>query len=240
MSNPPRLVLASASPARAGLLRASGVEPIIRVADVDEDALVAAHAAAHGPASVAESVQLLAQAKAEKVAAEVFAPADGPTDGGAPPPAGAATDVPTAVLGCDSLLEVAGEALGKPHTPDRARERWQRIRGRSGVLHTGHHLITATGRTAAATSHTTVHFAEVTDAEIEAYVATGEPLTVAGAFTIDGYGGAFIRRIEGDHHGVMGLSLPLLRELLADVGLAWVDLWTHPNPASITGDTLGG
>ena len=226
----PRLVLASASPARAGLLRASGVDPIIQVADVDEDALVAARVTAHGPASVAESVQLLAQAKAEKVAAEVFAAADGPTDGNAPPPAAALTDRPVAVLGCDSLLEVGGEALGKPHTPERARERWQRIRGRSGVLHTGHHLITAAGLAGAATSHTTVHFAEITDAEIEAYVATGEPLKVAGAFTIDGYGGAFIRRIEGDHHGVMGLSLPLLRELLADVGLSWVDLWRPGDP----------
>ena len=221
----PRLVLASASPARAELLRASGVDPIIRVADVDEDALVAARATAHGPTSVAESVQLLAQAKAEKVAAETFAAAERLTDGGAPLPAPARADEPAAVLGCDSLLEVGGEALGKPHTAERARERWQRIRGRSGVLHTGHHLITAAGQAAASTSHTTVHFAEVTDAEVEAYVATGEPLKVAGAFTIDGYGGAFIRRIEGDHHGVMGLSLPLLRELLSQVGLAWVDLW---------------
>lgn len=226
----PRLVLASASPARAELLRASGVDPIIRVADVDEDALVAARATAHGPTSVAESVQLLAQAKAEKVAAETFAAAERLTDGGAPLPAPAPADEPAAVLGCDSLLEVGGEALGKPHTSERARERWQRIRGRSGVLHTGHHLITAAGQAAAATSHTTVHFAEVTDAEIDAYVATGEPLKVAGAFTIDGYGGAFIRRIEGDHHGVIGLSLPLLRELLSQVGLAWVDLWRPGDP----------
>ncbi|WP_147919563.1 Maf family protein [Ruania zhangjianzhongii] len=229
----PRLILASASPARAGLLRGAGVDPIIQVADVDEEALTAAHTAAHGPISVAESVQLLARAKAEKVAAEIFAATEGPTDGGAPLPAAFPADGPTAVLGCDSLLEVDGEALGKPHTPERARERWQRIRGRSGVLHTGHHLITASCE-AGATSHTTVDFAEITDAEIEAYIATDEPLEVAGAFTIDGYGGAFIRRIEGDHHGVMGISLPLLRDLLGQVGLTWVDLWRHRPAPGLT------
>src|SRR5699024_8953816 len=165
MSARPRLVLASASPARAALLRAAGVDPTIRVAEVDEDALVAAHTTKHGRATVAETVQLLARAKAEHVADEVFGAADTRTgDGGAGAAdtrtgAGGAAGYPAAVLGCDSLLELDGEALGKPHTPERARERWRRIRGRTGVLHTGHQLITPAGETAAATSHTTVHFA---------------------------------------------------------------------------------
>lgn len=229
----PRLVLASASPARAALLHSAGVEPIIRVAGVDEDALVTAHTAAHGPASVAESVQLLARAKAEQVAGEIFTDERPVADEAAAPHRDEGEVV--VVLGCDSLLELDGEALGKPHTAERARERWRRIRGRAGVLHTGHHLISATGTAAGATSHTTVHFADVTDAEIEAYVATGEPLQVAGAFTIDGYGSAFITRIEGDHHGVIGLSLPLLRTLLADLDLTWVDLWRHGDPPPSAG-----
>lgn len=234
----PHLVLASASPARAALLRAAGVEPQILVAGVDEHAVLAAHADAGGPASVAEAVQLLATAKAEAAADQLWpqgpARAAGPaTAGSAAPTASTATPTtstppgPVVVLGCDSLLEVDGQALGKPHTPERARERWRHIRGRSGVLHTGHQLITSAGR-ASGVSSTTVHFADVTDAEIDAYVATGEPLQVAGAFTIDGYGGAFITSITGDHHGVMGLSLPLLRDLLGAVGLAWTDLW-HPS-----------
>src|SRR5699024_2307731 len=215
----PRLVLASSSPSRAALLRGAGVEPVVQSADVAEDAVLAKHTATHGPASVAESVQLLATAKAEAVAAQLWP--DGPL------PVGDQPTAPTAVLGCDSLLEVDGEGLGKPHTAERARERWQQIRGRSGVLRTGHQLIAAAGR-AAGTSSTTVHFAAVSDAEIEAYVGCGEPLEVAGAFTIEGYGGAFISGIEGDHHGVLGLSLPLLRELLPAVGLSWTDLWQPP------------
>lgn len=213
----PQLVLASASPSRAALLRGAGVEPVIEVAQVDEDAVLAAHTAGNGPVSVAESVQLLATAKAEAVAARLQLTGGGPAGFDTGP-------APVVVLGCDSLLEVDAEALGKPHTAERARERWRRIRGRSGVLHTGHQLISSTGR-AAGTSSTIVHFAELSDTEIEAYVATGEPLEVAGAFTIDGLGGAFITGIEGDHHGVMGLSLPLLRDLLPAVGLSWIDLW---------------
>src|SRR5699024_9959820 len=195
---PDQLVLASASPARAALLRGAGIEPVIHVSHVDEEAELAAHA----PSTVAASVQVLARAKARAVAAEL-APAM--------PPAG------PLVLGCDSLLEFQGQGLGKPHTPERAIQRWRRIRGRSGELHTGHHLC-AGGRQSGGVSSTRVHFAEVTDAEIEAYVATDEPLHLAGAFTIAGYGGAFITGIEGDHDGVIGLSLPLLRELLPQVG----------------------
>ncbi len=139
--------------------------------------------------------------------------ADGITDG-------------SLVLGCDSVLDLDGEALGKPDDADVAVRRWQAMRGRSGVLRTGHCLRdTAAGTRAAATASTVVHFADVTDAEIAAYVATGEPLEVAGAFTIDGLGGAFVTGIEGDHHNVVGLSLPLLRDLLGELGHAWTDLW---------------
>jgi septum formation protein len=130
------------------------------------------------------------------------------------------------VLGCDSVLELDGVALGKPHDAADAVRRWQAMRGRSGVLHTGHAVRdTANGRDAAALGSTVVHFADVSDAEIAAYVDSGEPLQVAGAFTIDGLGGAFVTRIEGDHHNVVGLSLPLLRELLAELGHGWTELW---------------
>ena len=118
------------------------------------------------------------------------------------------------VLGCDSVLELDGDTHGKPASAEEA------------ILHSGHSLHdVATGRTAAATASTTVHFADISDAEILAYVATGEPLYVAGAFTIDGLGGAFVTGIEGDHHNVVGVSLPLLRDLLGELGHAWVDLW---------------
>ena len=139
-------------------------------------------------------------------------------------------DVPDGalVLGCDSVLELDGEALGKPDDADDARARWRSMRGRSGVLHTGHALRDG-DRVAAATASTTVHFADVSDEEIDAYVATGEPLHVAGAFTVDGLGGAFVTGIEGDHHNVVGLSLPLLRDLMAELGHSWTSLWA-PRP----------
>jgi septum formation protein len=125
------------------------------------------------------------------------------------------------------VLDLDGEALGKPGTPEEATRRWQAMRGRTGTLRTGHSLVdTATGRTVSATASTTVQFADVTDEEIDAYVATGEPLHVAGAFTVDGLGGGFVTRIEGDHHNVVGVSLPLLRELVRDLGHAWTGLWT--------------
>ena len=137
-------------------------------------------------------------------------------------------DVPAdaLVLGCDSVLELDGEALGKPDSAADATARWQAMRGRTAVLHTGHCLCEAsTGRVAAATASTTVHFTDVSDKEIAAYVATGEPLWVAGAFTIDGLGGPFVTGIEGDHHNVVGVSLPLLRELVAELGHTWTSLW---------------
>lgn len=205
-----RLVLASGSPARLATLRAAGIEPEVIVSDVDEDAALAAAARTRGHRlSVPEQVALLADRKAGAVAT-------GMPDG--------ATGL---VLGCDSLLEVAGQAFGKPATAQLAKARWLAMSGGSGTLYTGHHLIDlATGRFAAATSATVVHFAELSEAEIDAYVATTEPLAVAGAFTIDGIGGAFVRGIEGDHHGVVGLSLPLLRDLMGELGLNYTDLWS--------------
>lgn len=191
-----RFVLASASPARLATLRAGGVEPEVVVSDVDESAITAP--------SVAELVGLLATAKARAVAARLGAAA--------------------LVLGCDSLLELDGVPLGKPGTPDEATRRWHLQRGRSGVLHTGHTLIAADGREITEVGSTTVRFADVTDAEITAYVDTGEPLQVAGAFTVDGLGGWFVEAIEGDHHNVVGLSLPLLRRMLGRLGLSLTDL----------------
>jgi len=131
------------------------------------------------------------------------------------------------LLGCDSMLELDGQIYGKPVDAAEATTRWRAMRGRSGVLHTGHWLMDERGVPAmlGATSSTTVRFADLSDEEIDAYVATGEPLAVAGAFTIDGLGGPFVERIEGDHHGVVGLSLPLLRELLGEVGVSIPDLW---------------
>jgi septum formation protein len=201
-----RLVLGSASPARLATLRSAGVHPDVVVSGVDESQVRLAD-----PAGLAEELaRLNARAVAEEVAAR-------PQDGEQPP----------LVVGCDSVLELDGEALGKPGDPDEARSRWQAMRGRSGVLHSGHCLRdVATGRVAAATGSTTVHFADVSDDEIDANLATGEPLDVAGAFTIDGIGGAFVTGIEGDHHNVVGVSLPLLRELVLELGHGWPDLWT--------------
>jgi len=197
------LVLASASPARLTTLRSAGVEPVVIVSGVDEDQVDGLPPAEH-------ALQL-AELKSAAVAAR--------------------DDVPTGalVLGCDSVLELDGEVLGKPDDAADATARWQRMRGRSGVLHTGHALHDpASGRVAAATASTVVHFADVTDDEIAAYVATGEPLHVAGAFTVDGLGGPFVTGIEGDYHNVVGLSLPLLRELMAELGRSWTELWAGP------------
>ncbi|MEU5428852.1 nucleoside triphosphate pyrophosphatase [Streptomyces olivoreticuli] len=194
-----RLVLASQSPARLGLLRNAGLAPEVIVSGVDEDAITAP--------TPAELARVLAEAKAGAVAARAEA-------------AGAL------VVGCDSVLELDGLALGKPADAEDATARWKSMRGRSGVLRTGHCVIdTATGRSTSATASTTVRFGEPTDAEIAAYVASGEPLHVAGAFTLDGRSAPFVEGIDGDHGNVIGLSLPLLRRLLADLDTPITDLW---------------
>ena len=199
----PRLVLASASPARLSTLRRAGLSPEVEVSGVDEDTIRAD--------TVQDLVAALARAKAEAVASRRGGAGQMPAD--------------TVIIGCDSMLELDGLALGKPVDAADARHRWRFMRGRSGVLHTGHHLVRLpVGGTRTATASTTVYFADLDDAEIEAYVATGEPLAVAGAFTIDGLGGPYVTRIEGDHHNVVGISLPLLRLLLADLGVSWTSL----------------
>jgi septum formation protein len=194
------LVLASASPARLATLKAAGIEPSVVFSGVDESQVTGL-----GPSELALR---LAELKCAAVAGEVSGD--------------------RLVLGCDSVLELDGLALGKPADADAAVARWQAMRGRSGVLHTGHCLRdTSSGRQAVGTGSTVVHFADVTDDEISAYVESGEPLQVAGAFTIDGLGGAFVTGIEGDHHNVVGLSLPLLRDLVAELGHRWTDLWSR-------------
>ncbi|MFW7414383.1 Maf family protein [Demequina sp. SO4-18] len=204
-------VLASQSPARLSTLRSAGIEPHVIVSDVDEDAVLA-HARAEAglglPLALGDQPYLLARAKVDDVVAR---------------------HAPDAiVLGCDSMLEFDGEILGKPGTADVARQRWRAMRGRTGVLHSGHALVdnraerrAETGQPTLAgdTSSTVVHFADLSDTEIDAYVATGEPLGVAGAFTVDGLGGPYVERIDGDFHGVVGVSLPLLRRLLRGLGV---------------------
>lgn len=202
------IVLASASPARHTTLTRAGVHPEVIVSGVDEDAAIAAAREQHGELDAADVALTLARAKAEQVSRE--------------------HDVHALVLGCDSVLELDGDIFGKPYSSQVAVERWQAMRGRSGTLHTGHWLIDdrddGTGATLGATASTLVHFAELSDAEIAHYVSTGEPLHVAGGFTVDGLGGPYVTGIEGDYHAVVGLSLPLLRDLLGELDLHWHDL----------------
>jgi septum formation protein len=195
-------VLASASPARLTTLRNAGLDPKVIVSGVDESQV-----SGIPPADLALR---LAELKCQAVAERSDVPGD------------------ALVLGCDSVLELDGEALGKPGDAVEAVSRWHAMRGRSGVLHSGHCLRdVASGEQRSATASTTVHFADLDHDEIEAYVATGEPLHVAGAFTVDGLGGGFVTGIEGDHHNVVGVSLPLLRELVRDLGHRWTDLWAR-------------
>ncbi len=165
---------------------------------VDEDALVAEQK----PTNIQEMTLLLARAKAEAVKFDGL------------------------VLGCDSALLFDGEMLGKPHHPEVAIARWQKMRGQTGLLCSGHWLIDGnTGKASGKVTQTSVSFANLSDDQIHKYVATGEPLQVAGAFTIDGIGGAFIERIDGDYHTVVGLSLVALRELVTDLGHDYQSLW---------------
>ncbi|MBF6168212.1 septum formation inhibitor Maf [Streptomyces gardneri] len=206
-----RLILASASPARREVLRSAGIDPIVRVSAVDEDAVAAALPEGTPPQVV---VVELARAKAAAVVAGI--------------PESAADCV---VVACDSMLLVDGELQGKPHTPEVARARWGDMAGRSADLVTGHCVVRMRDGqiTAEAVdcSSTTVHFAKPEPDELDAYIATGEPLQVAGAFTLDGLGGWFVDRIDGDPSSVIGIGLPLLRRLLGDVGISVTQLWGH-------------
>ena len=224
-----RLLLASGSPSRLRLLHEAGIEPLTAVPAVDEEALEAAHP----QATVRELVTLLARAKAHAVLPRVPALL---TDED--------TTAEVVVVACDSVLELEGSPVGKPHTAERTRALWQRMAGSSPVLWSAHWVGVLTrdaagsDRTASgwrlrdsreAAGQTRVHLASPTERELEDYIATGEPFEVAGALTIDGLGGAFVRGIEGDHHNVIGLSLPLLRDLLAEMGVPWTSLWNRPS-----------
>lgn len=213
----PRLILASSSPARKKLLEDAGVAFTVIVSDVDEDAALEqaqreAYERKLGPITPAQTAQLLAKAKAQAVAA-------------LPESAGAL------VLGCDSVFELDGQAYGKPGTAEQALERVTAMSGRSGLLHTGHWLIdTRQGPQqnlpeASELRTTIVHFDAMSSAEAERYIATGEPLGVAGSFTLDGFGSAFIRGIEGEYHTVVGLSIHALRTMLSSLGVSITDIW---------------
>lgn len=208
-----RVCLASTSPARLALLRQAGIEPETLSPRVDEEAVIAAVQAERSSALPApEHVSLLAREKAADVAARVGADFDG------------------IVIGGDSMFELAGDILGKPYAPEVAIERWRRMRGTTGVLHSGHSVIRVRPGSAPQERHAvaaaSVSFAaDVTDEEIAAYVATGEPLQVAGAFTVDGLAGAFIHRVEGDPSTVVGMSLSTLRGLVRELGVSWQELW---------------
>jgi septum formation protein len=205
-----KLVLASASPARQALLTAAGIEATVIVSGVDESVV--------GSTQPEVLCGTLARMKANAVAERIRRSGE----------AGAGRVL---VLGCDSVLAFDGQILGKPDDIEDARKRWYAMRGRTGVLHTGHCLIdlpheaNLAGAAVEAVASTTVHFADLADAEVEAYLATGEPIHVAGAFTIDGLGGPFIDRIEGDPSTVIGLSLPTLRHLLGRLDLTVMSLW---------------
>ncbi|MGF3055860.1 Maf family protein [Microbacterium sp. YY-01] len=211
-----RVCLASTSPARLMLLRQAGIEPVALAPDVDEDE-VTREASSARELSISENVLLLAQAKAAEVARrvhEVYPDFDG------------------VVIGGDSMFALDDKVFGKPHTAERATERWHSMRGRTGVLHSGHSVVrVAPGsppQERSAVAEASVTFVDdISDAEIDAYVATGEPLGVAGAFTVDSLGGAFIERVEGDPSTVVGMSLSTVRRLVAEVGVSWTDLWNR-------------
>lgn len=213
-------VLASSSPSRLSLLRQAGIEPVVIRPEVDERNVVELTS----PQSVAEEVELLARTKGHAVLATLTA---GEHDF-------ALGDADTCVLiAGDSMLELDGESVGKPGDAQATTEVWKRLRGRSATLHSGHFIAvvrkTADGwaqdQVREGVGSTVLHAADVSDAEIDAYCSTGEPFHVAGALTIDGYGSAFVESLEGDHTNVIGLSVPLARKLVTEMGIAWPDLW---------------
>lgn len=212
------LVLASASPARLAVLRAAGVQPVVRVSAVDEDALIAELGqSGHAPPDAV--VTALARAKAADVVATLAAAGE----------LERALLHDAVVVGCDSMLHIGGALVGKPGTVEVARQRWSAMAGGSGELLTGHSVLrvrdgAVTGE-ATGVGRTVVHFADPSEAELQAYLATGEPLRVAGSFTLDGLGGWFVDGIEGDPSSVIGIGLPLLRGLLDEVGVAVHTLW---------------
>ncbi len=224
-----RLILASQSPARTKLLTDAGIAHDVLVSDVDEDAVQARY----GVTDPHDTALLLARAKAEAVAS--LPAADG-----------------ALVIGCDSVFEFDGEAHGKPYTADVARERMLRMSGSMGILHTGHWLVDCrdtdaaepagrgSGATLGSVSSAEVHFMDMSGAEIDAYIATGEPLHCAGSFTIDGYGGAFIRKVDGDPHAVVGLSISALRGLLGHAGVGITELWDASRGGSAGGSAADG
>jgi septum formation protein len=194
----PRIVLASASPSRQRLLRSAGLNPEIRVSGVDEED------PRYQGLSPKELVIALAIVKAHTIKREI--------------------DFPALIIGCDSTFEFAGESLGKPLTAEIARERAQKLSGKSGILHTGHCVIdTSKDIEYSDVASTKVYFSKMSDAEIDSYIATGEPLQVAGGFTLDGLSAPFISAIEGDAANVIGLSLPLLRRAFIELGYNWFD-----------------
>jgi len=200
------VLLASASTSRYKLLIDSGISPLVQVSDVDEEAIATELALP----TTSELVVALAKAKGEAVAKNITVTAD--------------TNI--LMIAADSMLEFDGVSYGKPGTPEIATQRWKAMRGKTGYLHSGHwvkDLVTGEVRMGVAGAH--VHFGEVSDAEIAAYVASGEPLGVAGGFTHEGRSSAFITRIDGDVAAVAGMSMLLLRELTRDMGIAWTSLW---------------
>lgn len=221
------VVLASTSPSRLEILRTTGITPQVVGSHVDEDAIEAAH----GNTPIRDLAQVLARAKGEAVVARLL-------DGSVPVvPTVDGRDEPTTLVlfASDSILELDGRAIGKPHTPEATREVWTAMGGRAADLHTGHFVARldrespttpwSLTSTAEAPATSRIHTVRPSPAELEAYIATAEPFEVAGALTIDGYGGAFVSRIEGDHHNVIGLSLPVLRDLVTSLGLFWPSLW---------------
>jgi septum formation protein len=214
-----RVVLGSASTGRLRVLRNAGIDPLVAVSGVDEDAVIDRL----GPdADPAEVVSTLAEAKADAVRAGL----------------GRQVSADCVVIGCDSMLYVDGQLCGKPGTAQEAHRRWQSMAGRDGRLFTGHSVLrvrdAAVHGRATAAEVTTVRFGVPTDAELEAYIASGEPLGVAGAFTLDGLGGWFIDAIDGDPSNVVGLGLAVTRRLLETVGLTIGDLWrANPVAASV-------